>query len=53
MILARVIQGNEYIEVGRVGKATLPNELGLVMFYTIEGEYPYRICLPKELIAYE
>ena len=34
----------EYI--GRVGYIhTKPNHLGLVMFYPIEGAYPYRVCL--------
>mgnify|MGYP003305788257 CR=1 FL=1 len=44
MVKARVIEG-EY--KGRVGKADLTylEETGNVMFYPIEGEYPYRVCL--------
>ena len=49
---AKVVNG-KYIEIGRIGKATLPNKFGLVMFYPVEGEYPYRVCLPMEHIAYE
>ena len=33
---------------GRKGKATMPNELGLVMFYPEEGIHPYRVCLSRE-----
>lgn len=33
---------------GRKGKATIPNKLGLVMFYPEEGIHPYRVCLANE-----
>ena len=35
---------------GRVGKADFSNvhKTGNVMFYPVEGEYPYRVCLNKE-----
>ena len=33
---------------GRKGKATMQNELGLVMFYPEEGIHPYRVCLSSE-----
>ena len=35
---------------GRVGKADFTNtsKTGNVMFYPVEGEYPYRVCLNKE-----
>lgn len=29
---------------GRIGSATAPNKYGNVMFYPVEGAYPYRIC---------
>ena len=35
---------------GRVGNADFTNtsKTGNVMFYPVEGEYPYRVCLNKE-----
>ena len=33
---------------GRKGKATMQNELGLVMFYPEEGIHPYRVCIKAE-----
>ena len=47
MRAAVVIRG-EY--KGRVGKADFTNihKTGNVMFYPVEGEYPYRVCLNKE-----
>lgn len=35
---------------GRVGQADFVNvhKTGNVMFYPVEGEYPYRVCLKKE-----
>ena len=35
---------------GRVGKVDFSNvhKIGNVMFYPVEGEYPYRVCLNKE-----
>ena len=35
---------------GRIGKADFTNtyKTGNVMFYPVEGEYPYRVCLSKE-----
>lgn len=47
MRAAVVIKG-EY--KGRVGKADFTNthRTGNVMFYSVEGEYPYRVCLNKE-----
>ena len=34
---------------GRIGKADFTNvhKTGNVMFYPVEGEYPYRVCLDK------
>ena len=34
---------------GRTGKADFTNihKTGNVMFYPVEGEYPYRVCLDK------
>lgn len=37
---------------GRVGKASEPNELGLVMFYTIEEIDPYCVCFSTEDIVW-
>ena len=36
--------------VGRIGtiKATKVKEN--VMFYPVEGKFPYRVCLPKECV---
>ena len=44
MVNAKVIEG-EY--KGRIGKADLTclEKTGNVMFYPIEGKYPYRVCL--------
>lgn len=38
------------IKVGRIGYATKPNKLGLVMFYPIEGKFPYRICISADCL---
>ena len=38
--------------LGRIGKATEPNQYGNVMFYPIEGIYPYRVCLKAEQIHF-
>lgn len=46
---AKVVKGDY---AGRTGKATMPNEYRLVMFYPIEGQYPYRVCLSVEDIEY-
>lgn len=45
----KVIKG-EY--EGRIGMATAPNQMGLVMFYPIEEKNPYRVCLAKEDVEY-
>ena len=44
---AVVIKGNYK---GRVGKADFANthKTGNVMFYPVEGESPYRVCLNKK-----
>ena len=44
---AVIIKGNYK---GRIGKAdfTSAYKTGNVMFYPVEGEYPYRVCLNKE-----
>lgn len=42
MIKYRVISGKYS---GRIGFGEKPNQLGLVMFYPIEGIHPYRVCL--------
>lgn len=47
MVKYEVISG-EY--KGRIGIGTLPNYLGLVMFYPQEGQYPYRVCLSKNIL---
>lgn len=46
---ARIINGKY---VGRIGMATAPNEVGNVMFYPVEGEFPYRACLSVVDICY-
>ena len=46
---AKVIDGNYK---GRIGRATEPNKLNLVMFYPIEGTHPYRVCLSADNIKY-
>ena len=46
---ARIINGKY---VGRIGMATAPNEVGNVMFYPVEGEFPYRVCLSVVDICY-
>ena len=46
---AKIVKGTY---AGRIGKVTMPNEYGLVMFYPIEGEYPYRTCVALEDIEY-
>ena len=46
---AKVIKGKYS---GRIGKATRPNSLGLVMFYPIEGVHPYCVCLKHDEIEY-
>lgn len=45
-IICRITKGSYkgregYIKAG-------PNEFGLVMFYSKEGCYPYRTCIPYE-----
>lgn len=46
---AKVINGKY---AGRVGEATPPNKVGNVMFYPVEGKYPYRVCLSVSDICY-
>lgn len=52
MEMYKIIDCKHYPEyVGRVGTITVnPKVKENVMFYPIEGKYPYRICLPKESI---
>lgn len=42
MVKYRVISGRY---AGRIGFGKKPNCYGLVMFYPVEGSYPYRVCL--------
>lgn len=37
---------------GRIGNATEPNKHGNVMFYPIEGIYPYRVCLKANHVKF-
>lgn len=48
MTLVKVISG---IYVGRIGWATKVNRVGNVMFYPLEGQYPYRVCLSQTSIS--
>jgi len=52
MEMYKIIDCKHYPEyVGRIGTITVnPKVKENVMFYPIEGKYPYRICLPKESI---
>lgn len=43
-----IVVSGEY--TGRIGRATKPNDLGLVMFYPKEGRYPYAVCLYSDFI---
>lgn len=47
MELYRIIEGKYYGRIGRIEK-TKSNEN--IMFYPIEGEYPYRVCLNKSQV---
>ena len=42
MKMYRVVSGKY---VGRVGHGEINEEYGTIMFYPVEGEYPYRTCL--------
>lgn len=51
MEMYKIINCNSYPEyVGRIGTIKPTKVKENVMFYSIEGKFPYRICLPKNCI---
>lgn len=48
MTLVKVVSGRY---IGRIGWATKVNQVGNIMFYPLEGEHPYVVCLSQYAVT--